>query len=113
MDVRAFAEAWIADWNSHDIERVLGHYAADAEFRSPVALLRTGKGVVRGLEALRAYWTPAFTLRPGLRFTLKQVFAGHEAISISYTDELGRDIIETVVLREDGKVVLGIACYSG
>jgi len=113
MDARAFAEAWIDDWNSHDIERVLAHYAPDAEFRSPIAQQRTGDGVVHGLEALRAYWAPAFALRPGLRFTLQQAFAGHGAVSINYSDELGREIVETLVLREDGKAVLGIACYCG
>lgn len=113
MDAFAFARAWIDDWNSHDIERVLAHYAEGAEFRSPIARQRTGEGVVHGLEALRAYWTPALALRPDLRFTLKQAFAGDGAVSINYADELGRDIVETLVLRGDGKAILGIACYRG
>ena len=112
MDVQNFAEAWIDDWNSHDIERVLAHYTDDAEFRSPVAQRRTGDGVVRGKEALRAYWTPAFKLRPELHFTLKKAFAGHGAVSIHYGDELGREVIETLVLGSDGKAVLGIASYA-
>ena len=30
-----FADEWIAAWNSHDLDRVLRHYAADAELTSP------------------------------------------------------------------------------
>ena len=30
MDQKGFAEQGIADWNSHDIERVLDHYTDDA-----------------------------------------------------------------------------------
>lgn len=112
MEVLAFAQSWIDDWNSHDIDRVLGHYAADAEFRSPIAKQRIGNGVVRGHDELRAYWSPAFVLRPELRFRLKCAFAGNNAISINYSDELGRDIVETLVFGEGGKAVLGIACYS-
>ncbi|MDP4605484.1 MAG: nuclear transport factor 2 family protein [Erythrobacter sp.] len=112
MDVLAFAQSWIDDWNSHDLERVIGHYTADAEFRSPLAKQRTGDGVIRGHEALRAYWSSAFALRPALHFELKAAFSGHNAISIHYSDELGRDIVETLVFGDDGKAVLGMACYS-
>ena len=47
--VRAFAEEWIAAWNSHDLERILTHYEDDVELRSPVASkLLGGDGRVRG-----------------------------------------------------------------
>ena len=112
MDAKAFAACWIKDWNSHQIERVLAHYAPDAEFRSPHAEQRTGSGVVRGHEALRAYWAPALEARPGLHFTLKGVFAGHRSVAIHYGDELGRDVVETLVFKSDGKAILGTACYA-
>ena len=32
-----FAEQWATDWNSHDIEAVLSHFADDAVFTSPLA----------------------------------------------------------------------------
>lgn len=113
MDLTRFAEQWIADWNSHDIERVLDHYAQDAEFRSPIAEQRTGNGIVRGRDALRSYWGPAFEMRSKLKFTLKRAYAGHRAIAIHYGDELGRDIVETLAFDESGKAVFGCGCYAG
>ena len=31
-----FAREWVAAWNSHDLERILSHYADDAELTSPL-----------------------------------------------------------------------------
>jgi ketosteroid isomerase-like protein len=33
----AFAERWVKEWNDHDIEAVLTHFADDAVFTSPLA----------------------------------------------------------------------------
>jgi len=33
----AFAERWVKNWNDHDIEAVLTHFADDAVFTSPLA----------------------------------------------------------------------------
>lgn len=112
MDAKVFAARWIADWNSHEIERVLAHYADDAEFRSPYAERHTGNGVVHGRDALRAYWAPAIQARPALHFTLKGAFAGHRSIAIHYGDELGRDIVETLLFDKEGRAVQGTACYA-
>ena len=112
MDLAGFAKQWIEDWNSHDIERVLDHYATEVEFRSPVAQRCTGDGIVRGRDALRSYWGPAFALRPQLNFTMRRAFVGYRSIAIHYGDELGRDIIETLVFDENGKATFGCGCYS-
>lgn len=112
MDLHAFAQLWIDDWNSHNIDRVLSRYADTAEFRSPFAEQRTGDGVVRGKECLRAYWEPALKLRPALRFTLIRCFVGYRTVAIQYSDELGRQVVETLVFDEDGKAISGSGCYA-
>ena len=112
MDLEEFAERWIADWHSHDIERVLDHYADDAEFRSPNAMRMVGDGVVRGRAKLRSYWEQALQQRPQLRFYLKKAFIGYRTISIHYGDELGRDVVETLVLNDSGKATFGCGCYA-
>lgn len=112
MDLENFAEQWIADWNSHDIERVLDHYADDAEFRSPNAVKMVGQGMIRGRAALKDYWGPALQKRPDLRFHLKKAFIGYRTISIHYGDELGRDVVETLVLNDSGKAIFGCGCYA-
>jgi ketosteroid isomerase-like protein len=66
------AAATIAAWNSHDLERILGHYADDVVLVSPVAAERLGDptGTVRGKAALRAYFSKALEAYPNLRFDL-------------------------------------------
>lgn len=112
MDLVCFAEQWVADWNSHDIERVLNHYTADAEFRSPNAVNMVGQGIVRGRAALKDYWGPALQRRPHLRFYLKQAFIGYRTIAIHYGDELNRNVVETLVFNADGKATFGCGCYA-
>jgi len=34
---RRFAHSWIKDWNNHDLDAVLSHYADDFEFASPLS----------------------------------------------------------------------------
>ena len=112
MDLEHFAERWIDDWNSHDLDRVISHYANDAEFRSPIAAKRTGSGIVKGHDALRAYWRPAFENRPNLKFHLTLAFVGYRAISIHYSDELGRNVIETLLFNTAGQAIFGCGCYA-
>lgn len=107
-----FAAHWIADWNSHDLDRILSHYADDIVFHSPKAKVITGDGVVRGIPALRAYWTQGLARRPGLHFQLEGVFVGHDALTIAYVGEDGRHAAETVVFDAAGKVTFSAACYA-
>jgi hypothetical protein len=48
-----FAAEWIAAWNSHDLDRVLSHYADDFEMSSPYIAELAGEpsGKLKGKEA--------------------------------------------------------------
>lgn len=61
-----FTEEWQAAWNSHDIERILTHYADDVVFQSPYVAHRfqDPAGQVRGKEALRSYWGSGLHQQP-------------------------------------------------
>ena len=37
-----FAQEWIDSWNSHDLSRILSHYADDFEMSSPVIMTHKG-----------------------------------------------------------------------
>lgn len=67
----AFAEHFLAAWNSQDVSRVVACYTEDVAYRDP-----NTRGEVRGADALRRYltklfagWTMHWTLRSG--FPLK------------------------------------------
>jgi steroid delta-isomerase len=66
----AFAERWIANWNSRDIDAVLMHFADDAEFASPLARQFAGRSELRGKDELRAYWQAGMARIAALEFTL-------------------------------------------
>lgn len=110
-DATAFAQDWAAAWNSHDLDRILAHYAPDIVFRSRKAIPLTGAGEVRGLPALRAYWAAALDRQPDLRFELVSVFAGHEMVVIVYRNHAGVTAVETLRFGPDGLVVEAAASH--
>jgi SnoaL-like domain len=112
IEAADFAKAWIADWNSHDLDAILSHYAPNARFNSPFAEILTGNGVVEGQEGLRTYWSEGLKRRPGLQFQLIGQFRGYRSLSVHYSDEAGRVAVETMVFDENGKVAVSTACYD-
>lgn len=110
---RAFASAWIAAWNAHDVEAVLAHYADDVTFTSPIAITigDTPSGTVVGKPALRAYWTKALTLVPALHFELLDVLTGVDFVTLYYQGHRGR-VAETFRLDASGQVRFATACYA-
>lgn len=83
-DPQAFARQWCDDWNSHDIEAVLAHFAKEVTFTSPVAqrVVPQTAGIVRGKAALRDYWEQALAKMPDLHFTIIAVYQGVETLVI-------------------------------
>jgi hypothetical protein len=101
----AFAERWVRDWNDHDIEAVLAHFADDAVFTSPLAerLFPESGGVISGKDDLRRYWSEGIRRGPGLRFELLGVYAGIDTVVIRFRNEQGVDRCE--VLTFEGELV--------
>jgi chromate reductase len=107
-----FAARWERAWNAHDLDALLAHFAEDVVFTSPVAaqVLPGSDGVIRGREALRAYWSHALGLLPQLHFTVEAVYTGLDSIVINYRNHAGNLVCE--VLQFDGPVVVaGHATY--
>jgi ketosteroid isomerase-like protein len=115
---REFAESvareWIAAWNAHDLERILSHYAEDAEMASPFIRSIAGveEGVVRGRDALRAYWSAALGRVPDLHFTLRGVYVSARSVALHYDSSLGHSAVECLEFGPDRKVTRAAAHYS-
>jgi hypothetical protein len=101
----AFADDWVKAWNSHDLEKVLSHFADNVVFTSPVAtqFLDDSDGVIRGKDALRAYWAEGLRRIPGLHFEVVGVYVGVNTLVINYRNQLGRLVNEVLIL--DGSLV--------
>jgi ketosteroid isomerase-like protein len=111
-EAQAFADEWIAAWNSHDLDRVLSHYAPEVVFLSPIAQKLVGNGRVVGIPALRSYWGKALATLPQLKFELLKVLVGHACLTIFYMNHRNQQAAETFEFASDGKVVRSFACYS-
>jgi ketosteroid isomerase-like protein len=103
-DAQAFAEQWVKDWNAHDVEALLAHFTEDVVFTSPVAVrVVGGDGVLRGKDALRAYWSKGLPMIPDLHFEVLGVYAGVNTVVINYRNQVGGLVCE--VLTFDGSLV--------
>jgi ketosteroid isomerase-like protein len=112
---RTWAEQWIDEWNRHDVEAVLAHFADDVEFSSPLVVQVMGHadGIVRGKDELRTYWSTALASRPDLRFELLDVHVGAGCLAVHYRNQAGRVATELEVFDDDGRVAYGWALYGG
>lgn len=75
-----------AAWNSHDIERILSHYADDFEMASPLIVERMQEptGKLKGKEQIRPYWQKGLAAVPPLKFELLYVFTSVGSVAIHY-----------------------------
>ena len=110
-----FAAEWIDAWNTHDLKRVLSHYADDFEMSSPYIVQIAGEpsGTLRGKAAVGAYWKKALELVPDLKFELLAVLVGVDSITLYYKGALGRWVAEVFHFGSDGKVARAFAHYAG
>jgi hypothetical protein len=113
-DPHEFAAEWIDAWNTHDLERIIGHYAPDVVFTSPVAatLVPDSGGEIRGIDALRAYWAEGLRRLPDLHFELDQVLTTAGGCTLLYRNERGQQVAETMLFGSDGRVCRGVGAYG-
>jgi hypothetical protein len=114
-DARAFADAWVAAWNAHDLDAIMGHYAKGVVVTSPLVTRRYGHadGMLRGRKRLREYFEIGLRHMPDLRFELKHVLSGPSGLAIVYARENGALAVETISLTKKGKARRVRVYYSG
>jgi len=111
LDFAAFAEAWQAAWNAHDLDRILARYSEDVVFRSHKAMRLVGQGELRGKAALRDYWGTALAAQPDLSFVVVDVLHGHAMVVITYRNQRNVLAAETLRFDTNGMVVEASACH--
>jgi len=108
------ANDWVAAWNSHDLDLIMGHYDEAVELTSPVAarLLGTADGKVIGKANLRAYFARGLEAYPQLQFRLEDVLWGINSVILYYANQKGTRTAEFMELSAIGKVARVVANYS-
>jgi ketosteroid isomerase-like protein len=112
-EARKFAHAWIADFNSRDVELILTYYAESVRFTSPIIKHVIGEmtGKLAGKDALRAYFTKAIAAAPDLKFDLGDVYLGVNGLTIHYHNHRNQRVAETIEFGLDGKITRCFVAY--
>lgn len=111
------AHAWLAAFNTHDLEALLSLYAPDAEHYSPkLKVLRPEtQGWVRGKAALREWWRDAFERLPSLHYEVVKLTGDAEQVFMEYIRHVDGDedlrVGEVLAVREG--VIVGSRVYHG
>src|ERR1051325_34839 len=103
-----FAARWAEAGTRRAVEAVLEHFHEEVVFTSPTALAVVGSPVVRGKDALRAYWTAALARSSSLRFTLDRVLwdDARRELAIIYTSDIdgrAKRVSENLTFDESGQ----------
>jgi hypothetical protein len=109
-----FSQAWIQAWNAHDLEAVMAHYSDDVVFYSPFIqkLNNDPTGCIKGVTALKAYFSKALEVYPDLHFEIYHVLEGVNSVVLYYKSVANRLAAEMMILNEEGKVVEVRAHYK-
>jgi ketosteroid isomerase-like protein len=109
-----FGQEWVDSWNSHDLDRILSHYADDFQMTSPfiAAMMHEPSGTLTGKAKVRAYWAQALERLPDLHFELIEVLASVDSITIYYHAVLGKRAAEVLFFDDTGKVRQAVAHYN-
>lgn len=112
---RKLAADWVQAWSSRDLAKIMSHYAEDVILVSPVAarMLNDPSGMVKGKDALRAYFKKGLEAYPNLKFDLLDVMWGLSSVVLYYVNQKGTKTGEFMEIDSHGKVMRVVANYSG
>jgi hypothetical protein len=101
-----FAKSWLEAWNSHDVDRVLEHYADDFVMISPTIkeIAAKAEGILIGKSELRELCSKTFNEVPELKFELMAVAIGIKSLTIYYTSKEFQLVIEVMEFDEIWKI---------
>lgn len=113
LDPHAFAAQCETAWNRHDLDLILSHYHPEIIFRSRKAASLTGDGELRGISALRDFWSRALELQPDLKFQVTDVFEGWQMLVLTYRNHRNVMASEVLWFDDDGLVTHAAGCQQG
>jgi ketosteroid isomerase-like protein len=113
-DTTAFAQHWIAAWNSHDLDRIMEHYAQNVEVTSPMikVALDIDSGTLKGKDRVREYWMAALQKVPDLYFEMIEVTRSVSSIALYYHAVFEKNGIEVMFFDDEGKIIKVVAHYN-
>ena len=110
------ATEWLAAFNDHDLERLLGLYDDEAVHYSPKLKIRHPEtnGFVSGKAALRAWWKDAFERLPELHYKVITLTANDNRVFMEYTRQVpGEDDMPVAEVLEIKEKIVASRVYHG
>jgi SnoaL-like domain len=114
QDALNLAQKWLQDWNHHNLDRILSHYAETIEFTSPFVakILKKPRQKIIGKIALRNYFAQGLSTYPDLYFELKQILVGADSLVIYYHSIQDLLAAEWMQIDDQGLIAKASAHYS-
>jgi hypothetical protein len=111
---RAFADAWYAAWNAHDLDAIMACYDVAIEHSSPFIKRYNGTDdlSLKGIAAVRDYFARALQRNPTLRFDPLHVTTGLDSVILVYRRMSGDLAAEIFFLNSAGKIVRSVSHYG-
>jgi hypothetical protein len=84
--LNGIAIQWFEAFNEHNLEKLLSLYDDNAEHFSPKLKVRKPEtnGLIKGKDALRAWWKDAFVRLPTLRYEVKRLTPYEDRVFMEY-----------------------------
>ena len=116
-DTSTIATRWLAAFNAHDLEALLALYDEQAVHFSPKLKIRkpeTG-GLIKGKDAMRAWWADALERLPTLHYKLTALTANNERVFMEYIRQVHNEPDMTVaeVLVVKNGFIIASRVYHG
>ena len=85
-ELNEIAQHWFAAFNDKDLDRLLALYDDNAEHFSPKLKVRhpETKGLIKGKEALQAWWRDAFNRLPLLQYQIIRLTPHDDRVFMEY-----------------------------
>jgi len=85
-ELNVIAQKWFAAFNEHNLEKLLSLYDDQAEHYSPKLKVRhpETRGLIKGKDALRAWWQDAFDQLPSLRYEVIRLTPYEDRVFMEY-----------------------------
>jgi hypothetical protein len=109
-DLQAIANRWFDAFNDHNLEQLLSLYNDEAQHYSPKLKIRRPEtnGLIKGKDALRAWWRDAFDRLPTLRYEVIRLTPYENRVFMEYVRHVQgeEDIYVGEMLEiENGKII--------
>jgi hypothetical protein len=109
-ELNSIANKWFDAFNDHNLEQLLSLYDDNAQHYSPKLKVRQPEtnGLIRGKDALRAWWRDAFNRLPSLKYEVIRLTPYENRVFMEYVRHVNgeEDLYVGEMLEVDnGKIV--------